>query len=132
MKTNSNLAILKMITLGDKILVVVLIAVGMLSLVALQHLRSPGGRVIIEVSGRVVAQKDLGATQEIVLTGPIGKTIVHIHQGSARVIHSDCPEKICVKTGPIRRAGEMIICVPNKVVVKIEGIQKNPFDVITQ
>ncbi len=132
MKALSNSAILKVITLGDKILVGLLIALGVLSLVALDHFRAPGARVIIEVDGQIVHQSDLSATEEVTLTGPIGRTVVRVHQRSARVSYSDCPEKVCVKTGKIHRAGEMIVCVPNKVVVKIEGTRKNLFDVITQ
>jgi len=125
-------SILKIITPGDKILVALILALGIISLIALSHLRQPGDFVIIEVNGQVIHQLDLNISQEVTIEGSIGKTIIKIDQHSARVIHSDCPEKICVKTGKIHLAGEMIVCVPNKVVVKITGKQKNQFDVITQ
>lgn len=125
-------SIFKIITLGDKILVGFIITLGVLSLVALNHLRQPGDQVIIEVNGQIVQQLDLKASQEITATGSIGKTTIKIDQGEAQVIHSDCPEKICIKTGKITRTGEIIVCVPNKVVVKIAGKANNQFDVITQ
>jgi len=124
--------ILKIITPGDKILVVLILALGVFSLVALKHLRQVGDSVIIEVNGQVVQQLELNTSQVITVNGSIGKTTIKIDQGEAQVIHSDCPEQICVKTGKVHRAGEIIVCVPNKVVVKIEGKQKNQFDVITQ
>ena len=105
---------------------------GIFSLIALSHLRQPGDFVIIEANGQVVYQLDLDISQEATVKGSIGETIIKINQNSAWVVHSDCPEKICVKTGKIHLAGEMIVCVPNKVVVKITGNQKNQFDVITQ
>ena len=125
-------SILKIITSGDKILVVLIFAFGIVSLAALKHLRQPGDAVIIEVKGQVVQRLDLNTSQEITVNGAIGKTTVKIEGGAAQVIHSDCPEKICVKTGKITHAGEIIVCIPNKVVVKIIGKEKNPFDVITQ
>ena len=125
-------SILKIITPGDKILVIFMLLLGIISLIALSHLRQPGDFVIIEANGQVVHQLDLNISQEIAVKGPIGETIIKINQNSAWVVHSDCPEKICVKTGKIHLAGEMIVCVPNKVVVKITGNQKNQFDVITQ
>jgi hypothetical protein len=125
-------SILKIISPGDKILVVLIFAFGIVSLAALKHLRQPGDSVIIEAKGQIVQRLDLNTSQEITVNGPIGKTIIKIDHGAAQVIHSDCPEKICVKTGKITHAGEIIVCVPNKVVVKIIGKQKNPFDVITQ
>jgi hypothetical protein len=127
-----NSSILKIITPGDKILVVLIFTLGIVSLVALKHLRQPGDSVIIEVKGQVVQQMDLNTSQEITVNGSLGQTTIKIDHGAAQVIHSDCPEKVCVKTGKITHAGEIIVCVPNKVVVKIIGKQKNPFDVITQ
>ena len=124
--------ILKIITPGDKILVGFILVLGIISLIALSHLRQPGDLVTIEVDGQVIHQVDLNISREIKVKGPIGETTIKINQNSARVVHSDCPEKICVKTGKIHLAGEMIVCVPNKVVVKITGGQKNQFDVITQ
>jgi hypothetical protein len=121
----------KIVTLGDKILVILIFALGIVSLVALKHLRLPGDAVIIEVKGLVVQRLDLNTSQEITIIGAIGKTTVKIESGAAQVVHSDCPEKICVKTGKITHAGEIIVCVPNKVVVKIIGKQKNSYDVIT-
>ncbi|MGE5574203.1 MAG: NusG domain II-containing protein [Bacteroidota bacterium] len=41
--------------------------------------------------------------------------------GRARVSDSDCPDKVCVRTGWIERPGEAIVCLPNRVVVKIQG-----------
>jgi hypothetical protein len=124
--------VLKIITPGDKILMVLIIILGIVSLVALNRLRRSGDSAIIEVDGQIVQQLDLKASKEITVHGSIGKTIIKIDQGAAQVIYSDCPEQVCVKTGKINRAGEIIVCVPNKVVVKISGKQQNQFDVITQ
>ena len=34
-------------------------------------------------------------------------------------IASDCPDKICVKTGYISRAGQTAACLPNRVIIRI-------------
>lgn len=125
-------SILKIITPGDKILIALIVVVGILSLVTISRLRQPGDRVIIGVNGQEVQELNLDHPQEITVTGPIGKTIIKIDHGSVQVIASNCPEKACVRTGKIRHAGEMIVCVPNKVVIKIIGKMNNQFDVITQ
>lgn len=125
-------SVFKIITPGDKILVAMILIIGIASLFAISWFRQPGERVVIEVNGQQVQRLELNHSQEIVVTGPIGNTRVKIDQGTAQVLSSDCPEKICVLTGKIRHAGEMIVCVPNKVVVKIIGITENQFDVVTQ
>jgi hypothetical protein len=35
------------------------------------------------------------------------------------VSHSDCPDKICEKTGYIHSKGQSIVCLPNRVSVRI-------------
>lgn len=132
MRETSKSSLLNTITLGDKILVVIMIALSAFSVVALNHFREMGERVVIEVDGNLVHQLDLNVAQQVTVTGPIGKTVIKIDHGSARVVYSDCPEKICVMTGEIQQSGDMIVCAPNKVVVKIEGKKQNQFDVITQ
>jgi len=124
--------ILKIITPGDKILIVLILALGIISLITLNHVRQPGETVTIEVNGQALYHLDLNTSQQVTVTGSIGETTIKIDHGAARVTYSDCPEKICIKTGKIHRAGQVIVCVPNRVVVTIEGKRKNQFDVITQ
>ncbi len=40
--------------------------------------------------------------------------------GSIAFETSDCPDKICVNTGRIKIAGESAVCLPNKLVLKVE------------
>jgi hypothetical protein len=47
--------------------------------------------------------------------------LLHIDNESVYVTNSTCPDKICEKTGEIHRAGQVIVCVPNKVLIRIEG-----------
>lgn len=51
-----------------------------------------------------------------------------IEDESARITSSDCPSKVCVNTGGITKAGEMIACIPARVLVKITGEEKNDYD----
>ena len=47
--------------------------------------------------------------------------IVEVADGGISVISSDCPDKICTDTPPLRRAGMSIVCLPARVVIFIEG-----------
>lgn len=125
-------AILKILTPGDKILIVVFLVLAGMSLIALNRLQQPGSMVIIEVAEKVLYQVNINEPQELTVTGPIGETMIKIDEGAAQVTQSDCPEKICIKTGKIRHEGEIIVCVPNRVVIRINGKRNNLFDVITQ
>ncbi len=61
--------------------------------------------------------------------GRIGVTKVLIKDGGVKVTESPCPLKLCMNLGWIRNKGEQIICVPNRVIIRIEGEQ---FDAITE
>ncbi|MDZ7318760.1 MAG: NusG domain II-containing protein [candidate division KSB1 bacterium] len=130
--TATRFSLLKIITAGDALLVIGIVAISIFSLRSIAASKKAGQTVRIEVAGSLKHQFSLSQHQEIAVTGPRGKTIIQIDSGSVQVTYSDCPDQICVKTGRIRHAGEMIVCVPNQVVVKIEGERKQPLDVITE
>ena len=53
---------------------------------------------------------DLGGHNVIVLSGK-----------SARMASADCRDQVCVHTGTLTRAGQVAVCLPNRVVLKIVG-----------
>lgn len=48
-----------------------------------------------------------------------GNLIVMVENNQAFVKESSCPDKICVKSGRITQNGQLIICAPNRVMIKI-------------
>lgn len=51
----------------------------------------------------------------------IGRNItLEIKNKKARVISSDCPDKVCVNTGWSDKCGHMIICMPNSFGILID------------
>ncbi|MBP5404927.1 MAG: NusG domain II-containing protein [Clostridia bacterium] len=46
---------------------------------------------------------------------------LHVEDGELWVEDADCPDKICEKTGRISKKGQNIVCLPNRVVIKIAG-----------
>ena len=63
----------------------------------------------------------LDAEETISVAGPLGDTIVRIHGGQAWVESSPCDNKICVAAGRLHKRGEFAACLPNIVLVMIEG-----------
>ena len=56
----------------------------------------------------------------IEVDGAVHNRIV-AENGRIRYEWSDCPDKICVHTGWLVRAGQSAACLPNKTIVYIEG-----------
>ena len=55
------------------------------------------------------------------MTRADGHITLLIEQGGVFVEYADCPTQSCVRTGKITRAGESIVCLPNRVIVTLEG-----------
>jgi len=76
-------------------------------------------RAVISVAGSQVLTIDLRQDGIYPLDLDEGHMVVEVLDGAVRVRASDCPDQICVLTGWIRNPGEMIVCVPFRVVVQI-------------
>lgn len=63
--------------------------------------------------------------------GEKGRVVIEVKDGGVRVVESSCLQKICVNTGRINRPGQNIICLPNKVLVTIEGKESSKVDAVS-
>ncbi len=68
-------------------------------------------------TGEWIAPLDKEADYKI--PGPLGETLVHIHDGTAAIIESPCKNKLCILAGAISQPNQWIACLPNKVFVRI-------------
>lgn len=108
------------IWIGILLAVVVL---GLLGFFALSHLG--GGTIaVISVDGEEYRRIDLSRVTEsydIEIDTQYGHNTVHVAPGRIAVTQADCPDGICVAQGAIDRGGVPIVCMPHRLVVKIEG-----------
>lgn len=114
-------------TRGDRWLFWLIVGVG-LSLLAWQMWSSASSDRQVQVfhDGKLLFSFALTEaatrTEQVKVTG--GVATIEMRDGAVRLVPTaeySCPERICIRTGWIRRPGEAIICVPNKLVVRIEG-----------
>ena len=90
-------------------------------LAALPIIFAGSGRdaVILYEGGQLVAPLDENREYQVISHGY--KLTIEIADGAVSVVSSDCPDKLCANTPPIRRAGMSIICVPARLIIYIEG-----------
>lgn len=88
----------------------------------------------VVLDGETIAEYDLSG-----LTGPVEHTVdeapyplvIQAEQGRIRVLESECPSQDCVHTGWIDKAGQQIICLPDKLVISLSGTDAKEFDAIS-
>ena len=81
--------------------------------------RQPGKEVIVRVDGREQGRYSLSKEGRFELNG--GTNILCIRDGKAYMESADCPDKVCIHQGTISKAGETIICLPNRLTVTVTG-----------
>ena len=79
-----------------------------------------GVKAVVQVGGQQKQELDLSRDQEFwVGDAEIGRNLIRVEDGTVMVVQADCPDKICVLTGPISQEGEVIACLPHGVIIYI-------------
>ncbi len=117
----------KLITKKDFILLVVVLGIGVAGFFMMNSAKT-GTTAIVKIDGETVAELSLrGEYYEMNFNG----VTVSCENGEIFVEDSDCADKVCVRSGKISKAGEGIICAPNRVAIEISGKSKSPLDALT-
>ena len=100
----------------------------------LQWLPKSGAPVaVIEQDGKEVRRVELSSIiqpETLVLEGEISVTVL-LEPGKVSIVHSDCPDQICVNTGVLTRPGQSAVCLPARVAVRIVGETQSGVDGMT-
>ena len=91
---------------------------------------SEGDWVVVKVNQKEVARLSLETDQITHVKGPLGLTEVEVKKGQARIVRSPCKNKVCIKSGYIRYADRLAVCIPNRVVVRIVGESHRGVDAV--
>lgn len=110
---------------ADIILACALIAVGLAISYIFSFGQSEGDIVKIICNGRFFGSYSLNEDREISIDRNDHINKVTINNGTVSMSFSDCKGQDCVQQGIISKSGETIICLPNKIVVEITGVDKH-------
>lgn len=83
-----------------------------------------GTVAVISVDGEEYERIDLSKVEEayeIEISTSFGVNNVLVEPGAISVISASCPDKICVNQGRLTGGGIPIVCMPNRLVISIEG-----------
>lgn len=85
-----------------------------------QNNRRPAVLVEVSVDGTTIASYDLNKNLDTVIEGYQGGTNhLIIQDGAAWISEATCPDKVCIHQGRITMNGELLVCLPNRVIVTI-------------
>lgn len=90
------------------------------------------GRVRVFQDGEEIGVYDVLENQSVLL--PYEEehyNLMVIQDGKVSVAEADCPDGLCTRQREISRNGESIICLPHKLVIRIESNKEGAPDAVT-
>lgn len=87
----------------------------------------------ITVNGEVVKVANLTEKEDkFVVETELGKNVILFHDHGVSMVEANCPDHVCVETGFINKPGEVIACLPHKVLIEIKGDMEDEIDGISK
>ena len=121
---------------GDLIIIIIL-AVAVVSWLGIEKMSESKDerQIVIETNGDFYKSTPMEKgmkQQEIHIELENGNHIdILIDENGAYVKDVICPDKVCQKTGVVSKVGQSIVCLPNRVVVYVEGKTESDVDDIS-
>ncbi|MGL5243596.1 MAG: NusG domain II-containing protein [Sarcina sp.] len=114
------------------IFIILIGAIGSYFIINNKKIKNPIAKIYKD--GNLIKTIDLNKVQEK-YEFKIGNdehfNIINVSKEGIKVIESNCPDKICIKTGEIQDSLLPIACLPNNLIIKIEGVNHDEFDTKT-
>jgi len=107
----------------DIFLLVTLLFISFLPLLFWGWNGNPVARAVVSVDGeevRTIALTTHEGRESFTVETPDGWNTVTVDGHTIAVTEADCHDKICVKTGAISQKGEVIACLPHKLIIEIK------------
>ena len=134
---------MKSITKIDKIILSVILITCLISSIYLYVIENNNAnsnkneKVVIQVQGKVIKEIPLNKNEKNKIykfTFNSNNGYIEIKNKSVRILDMDkkiCPKGICSNTGWISNKYQLIVCLPNKIVVSIKSIKDGAIDAVS-
>jgi hypothetical protein len=90
--------------------------------------KAAGNLIAVVMAGnRQLTMRGLATPSDFAVRGAVGEMLLQVANRRIRVLRSTCPNQVCVRQGAVHRSGEMLVCVPNRVVIFIRHANEAKF-----
>lgn len=117
-------------TTGDKILIIFLVIFSIIFSVWINMSTSETSDLYISIQVNGEELKTIEFTEEIIgktfeIKTEFGRNVILIGDKNVRVIEASCPDKLDIKQGIIDKSGQMLVCLPNRLIIELKSRNKN-------
>ncbi|MDF2593981.1 MAG: hypothetical protein K0R69_322 [Clostridia bacterium] len=116
---------------SDVIVILIIIVISVVSWVIYHSIFSKkAAKAEIYYYSELVETVDLNTGVERTFSIPQDEHVIfHLYKdGKIRFEESDCPDKVCIKTGKLSMVGQSAACLPNAIILKIVPEKKHAED----
>ena len=119
---------------GDVVILILALLLCAAPLLMLLPTPSVPTRAVVRQNGAVLCTLPLKADAEKEILSPDGSgfNLVRVQSGTVCIADADCPDRACVRTGAISRAGETLVCLPHRLTITLEGAAGSALDAVTR
>jgi hypothetical protein len=100
------------------------VPVGIFAMTVAGNDESDGVYAVVTVQGeeyRTIKLTGHTGSEDILVKTELGMNLIQVVDGKVMMFEADCPDQVCVYQGAASKPGDMIVCLPHKVVVEIKG-----------
>lgn len=118
---------MKRLKVGDILVYAILVLLALVGFGGMRSMATESNQreVVILLDGREIERIPLKKSMEPaelrIDAGDGHYNVVYIDYDGARVTKASCSDSLCIRQGNIEHSGQSIVCLPNKVVIKIVG-----------
>jgi hypothetical protein len=121
---------------GDKIVLIILLITVVITfggtLIYKTVIKGSENIAVIKSEGKVLKTINLNKVVEpqefTIKTNKGNYNTILVKANAISIKDADCTHKECVKSGWISEPGEMIVCLPNKFIISIQGQENKDID----
>ncbi len=112
----------KIIKLGDIIVIAVLLMASLAIFISsLPSENKEVAEAVVSINGQEYARYPLDTDAVFTVEQEGHINVIEIQNGAVRVKSANCPDRTCVNQGFISKGGEVIVCLPARLTVTLDG-----------
>ena len=125
---------MRFMKLGDKILIVFLIFLSLFSFWYIKKVNEGVNEryVSVQINGEEYKRLQFATDepyQETIQTQQ-GRNVIEVGVDFVHVVEADCKDKLDVLQGEISKPGQVIVCLPNRMVIEVRGEKEDDGPII--
>ena len=104
------------------IIAVLLLCAGMLYLISQVSLGAEVSTVVVTLDGKEVLRRPLAMEDTYEIAQEDGsRNVIAVKDGAVFMQEANCRDGLCIRQGKMKNGAKTIVCLPHKLVVKLDG-----------